>query len=330
MAVSAEWTESVAKVTGILPATTHRVGRALREAKRDLYAAADRPGGGKNAAHLQPHHYANFLLGLAGAQPSDAPGVVDRLRPLRFLDAVRLPAGGDLFKVAPLQEKNPSGDQALRAWDLGTLIEKLIVVWAHLPDDQRADAREAHKRRGVRLILDPGQRRASLRETSDTGSVELLIFGVPEEDAHRMALADHLVAPEIPVDRETTIRSGLLFLAADMLARTPGWSAGELPFPPSGEASGNADDPESRNAAPGRAALTGEQARGNYAHPISDSAEGRGRKETSQPSFVLRACSPPVTLSTGARANGPPKPRGGSLTALPIPQRPYSPSPGPA
>lgn len=84
MATGAEAVEAIAAAAGpAFPAGTVKgTARVLKEAKRDLWPFGGR-GGGKNAAHVEPHHLANLIMALASSQPGDAVVAVAALRQLR-------------------------------------------------------------------------------------------------------------------------------------------------------------------------------------------------------------------------------------------------------
>jgi hypothetical protein len=63
MATGAEAIEAIVTATGIPPATVARAARTLKEAGGDLWPKG-KPGGGINAAHVQPHHLAYLLIAL--------------------------------------------------------------------------------------------------------------------------------------------------------------------------------------------------------------------------------------------------------------------------
>jgi hypothetical protein len=63
MATGTEAVEAIAKATGIAPTTVARAARTLKEAGGDLWPKA-KPGGGINAAHVQPHHLAYLMIAL--------------------------------------------------------------------------------------------------------------------------------------------------------------------------------------------------------------------------------------------------------------------------
>jgi hypothetical protein len=63
MATGTEAVEAIAKATGIAPTTVARAARTLKEAGGDLWPKA-KPGGGINAAHVQPHHLAHLMIAL--------------------------------------------------------------------------------------------------------------------------------------------------------------------------------------------------------------------------------------------------------------------------
>jgi hypothetical protein len=66
MATGTEAVEAIAKATGIAPVTVARAARTLKEAGGDLWPKA-KPGGGINAAHVQPHHLAYLMIALMAA-----------------------------------------------------------------------------------------------------------------------------------------------------------------------------------------------------------------------------------------------------------------------
>jgi hypothetical protein len=66
MATGAEAIEAIATATGIPPATVARAARTLKEAGDDLWPKG-KPGGGINAAHVQPHHLAYLMIALMAA-----------------------------------------------------------------------------------------------------------------------------------------------------------------------------------------------------------------------------------------------------------------------
>ena len=61
----------------MLPSTLERQLRAQRLAGQ---LPTGRPGGGRASAHFEAKHLANVILGLAGAEPSDAPAAAEALR----------------------------------------------------------------------------------------------------------------------------------------------------------------------------------------------------------------------------------------------------------
>ncbi len=82
MATAAEVIERLAPLTGLLPSTLDRQTRAQRLA--DQLPTAGHGGGRYRSRHYDAHHLTAVLLGLAGAQPSDAPEAFAALRSMPY------------------------------------------------------------------------------------------------------------------------------------------------------------------------------------------------------------------------------------------------------
>ena len=77
MATALQVIGRLAALLGLLPSTLERQLRAQRLAGQ---LPTGRPGGGRVSAHFEAQHFANVILGLAGAEPSDAPDAAVALR----------------------------------------------------------------------------------------------------------------------------------------------------------------------------------------------------------------------------------------------------------
>lgn len=247
--------QTVAKATGILPATISGAARSLREAGLDLWPQGA-PGGGKKASHARPHHLVNLALALGSCTVTpitEAPAQV-----LRYRDLPRKPQG-----LGPLWG-------AVRP---GTLGEYMVLLVQQLSIPGRFTLAELdHYRHPMNgLILTIRSNRAPavspfalLNVTHPGGGpVEFEYFGVdqhqPEPDGPAVAL--HVTA-RIPFELLELLGA----LWADTLAH----------------------EARTKNAAPGRAALPKDQDH-NYSNdapapaiPSGDTSEAMRKRDLSQ------------------------------------------------
>ncbi len=94
MATALQVIGRLAALLGLLPSTLERQLRAQRLAGQ---LPTGRPGGGRVSAHFEAQHFANVILGLAGAEPSDAPDAAVALRAMSLQDDWNPPPGATVL-----------------------------------------------------------------------------------------------------------------------------------------------------------------------------------------------------------------------------------------
>ncbi len=194
MATSGQVIDRFATVLGLAPSALDRVLRPLREGG---LAPAGSPGRKSLQGHYEPVHLVNVVLGLAGAQLSEAAGAAAALRPLAWTGSA------------------PSADFTgpLIQGDLGSVLENLITT-----EDQRLVT--ALPRLEITLCLNPVEAILDFPPIEPEGSHHSDFYQLPQAEL------DYGI-PEAPPNlrRTTTIRGPVLMAARDLWRDTREWLA---------------------------------------------------------------------------------------------------------
>jgi hypothetical protein len=204
VATGAHAVERIAEATGILPATVFRTARTLREADQALWPKAEK-GGGRGAAHVEPTHLANLVIGLAAADPiTSAPKVVAGYRALI--------CPNPQFKQPESRISRLLASVFVTADNFGSWLEGLV----HLLSDPDNDAASELTERGffIDLVGDPRIPRVVVSYIPDdqSGERETLLFR-PQHPTPHLSRARNPASNFLATDAPAAImRTATLFV----------------------------------------------------------------------------------------------------------------------